>query len=175
MKTKPSEVKVKGTRFNRNFTESEKKTMLDVLAFNDYNFKKAHEILWDKGIFVGITTLKKYRKEYDYLISNVPAKHVVEWEEKVYKQQDGLLEKTFKLHDLLLDRMIELVPQEKNLHNLTTALGMLRQSNTDAKHSLGYDKTTSLITQINNYLTVKDEQKDKSPGDIQDVPFEPVK
>lgn len=164
-----------GSRSRRNLTESERKKCVEILAINDYNYTKTQKILEEQGIKLSKSSLKNYKREFEHEIENRPAMYIEKFEEKLEKRDDNLIEKSFSVYEKIIKRMDELVPQERNLYVLVTAVQALHNILEGRRRAENFEKAADLIDQINERLIAKKhEQKSKYPGDIKDVPFEPV-
>jgi len=165
-----------GSRSNRNLTEAERRKCVEILAINDFNYTKTLKILEGEGFKIAKSTLFKYKKEFVDEIENRPAMYIEKFEEKLEKRDDNLIEKSFSVYEKIIKRMDELVPQERNLGVLVTAVQALHNILEGRRRAENFEKAADLIDQINERLIAKKhEQKSKYPGDIEDVPFEPVK
>ena len=175
---------IAGKRGKRNFTKPERKRMVDVLALNDWNYNKTAIELKKSGINVSVRSLKDYKREFEDQIENLPEKYIKGWEQSFAKANGSLIQKQLKLHELIVDKLIELVPQVTNLQQspgtnvLVNIMTALNNATSGANKENDYEKTDSLVDMINNHLDkqnkFRDEQKSKLTGDIQDVTFEPV-
>jgi hypothetical protein len=167
--------KIQGPRGKRNFTKPERKRITDILALHGWNYSQTKKELAKDNIEISITSLKTYRKEFEGQIENLADKSIKKWDDNYDLTTASLLKRWAEAQDVVIKRILEVAPKSNNLDSLINAGQIIHTIlNSDKSHGGGYDKETSLIEQINQHLIRQNEQKDKSSGNIQDVPFEPV-
>ena len=161
---------------NRAISNEEKKKVVQILALNDFNYAKTLKILESEGFKLTIPTLKKYRRQLADKIENLPAKYLENFEKNLAKRDQRIAELAYKMKEDVLNKLFEIIPNERNANTLVNIMNMLHNITTKAQEQgpVVYERAPGLIDQINDYLQKRNEQKNKSSGDIQDVPFEPV-
>lgn len=124
---------------------------LKILQANEYNYYKT-----SKEIGVSNTTIRKWhdhwggvldREEMTQKIAGAVTKNAAE-------RQEGLLDTYYDLKVMILDRMKEIVKDEKNLDNLQKALKTLCEIDGTLKAGPGEDqsKVVNIYEQINQTL-----------------------
>ena len=147
-------------RGKRNFSKLERQEFAKILAMNGYNYSKTQKQLKNQDINISISTLKNYNRLYgDDFKQNHSEKFIKDFETKIADREQNFLDDVFTVCELALERMKDLVPQERNLKvvcEIANVLNKIIQDRMSNRHD--HIGNLTLIDQINQHLTVNAEK-----------------
>jgi hypothetical protein len=156
----------------KDITLEQAKASVKIFEASRFNGPEALPIIArDIGIKTSTKQLRRWYREYgkevvdDNRFRDVVASISENLAEKYKDAATSIVELAFQAKRSALERLIEMMPMEKDMNKVAMAIKILSESNFGGVD----DKPSALITQYNNYFSSNETEKNRDKGNIQDV------
>ncbi len=137
-----------------NYTEGQKKEAVKALALNGMNY-----YLTSNQLNISISSLKRWRDEYPDMVKSGDAAFTAKILREGDEAQESFIQKVMAGKDLAINRILTLIPNEKNI---STLLAVVESLNAIAEGSKdGGRDTTSIFLQVNNQINQLNQVSDE--------------
>lgn len=137
----------------KKYTDIEKKEALQALLLNGKNFEKTA-----RQLGIASNSLRNWSREFPDFFEQSEDKVLDAMVRKSAREGGRFIERVSYAKDRILDRILDIVPEEKFMPNLLDALEVLAKLESEAMGVSNERKTNNLFFQINNQLIENYEQ-----------------
>lgn len=161
------------------FSVKEREIAVEIYKANNFDTKKTLDVLKQKGIDVSVATLRRWLKESGPALEENKFHDVASMVRNnlAVKYQD-VEDLVWRVHEKTLNRLLDLIPEERNVVNLATILKVTSDHINAPKPNQEQPGSVSFIQQINQYIAAnsdviknakKNAKENRNAGYIKDV------
>ena len=149
------------------YSVMQKKEAVKLLEVNKYNYPVTLKQLNEIGVYTHKNSLRQWAQELAIEVcDNNRFKDVIsKLSNRLAVRHTDIADKVYAAKDKILDRLIELIPTEKDMNKLSNAYKSLNDILDDKEEK----SPLTFIQQYNSYYQDNGKQKNRDQGNIQDV------